>query len=49
MTDEYRYGCFIAGYGRARWMRMTLAARFRRWKRRRKVDDLAGLIGRWGV
>lgn len=27
----------------SRWRRMTLAARFRLWRRRRKVDDLAGV------
>ena len=45
MTDEYRYGCFTAGYGRSRWVRMTLMDRIRLWRRRRRQDDLAGLRG----
>jgi len=39
------YGYFTAGAGQARWKRMTLAERFRLWKRRRRQDDLANLKG----
>lgn len=42
----YYYG---PGAHKIRGQRMTLADRFRRWKRRRKQNDLWNLKGRWGV
>lgn len=47
--DEYRFGYFHAGSGRARWRRMTIRERLALRKRRRKADDLACLKGRWGL
>lgn len=41
--DGYAYGYQTAGTGKARWRRMTLMERFGLWRRRRRVDDLAGL------
>lgn len=43
--NGYRYGYLMAGYGRARWKRMTLMERIRLRRRRKKQDDLAGLRG----
>ena len=40
MKSGYEYGYFTAGAGRARWHRMTLAERYRLWKRRRTQWDL---------
>ena len=37
------YGYFISGFGAARWHRMTIRERIRLRKRRRRMDDLAGL------
>lgn len=45
MTDEYRYGYLMAGTGKARWRRMTIAERLRLRRRRKHLDDLAGLRG----
>lgn len=44
MNDAYRYGYFTAGNGRAAVRRMTLAERIRLRRRRRKRDDLSGVI-----
>ena len=49
MRNEYRYGFFTCGYGKARWRRMTLLERIRLRMRRRKQDDLSCLKGSWGV
>ena len=49
MRDEYRHGFFQAGYGKARWRRMTLMERLKLRRRRRKQDDLSCLKGLWGV
>ena len=40
---------YCPGAQKIRARRMTMAERFRRWKRRRKQCDLANLKGRWGV
>lgn len=40
---------YVPGAGKIKGRRMTIAERFRLWKRRRKQCDLAGLKGRWGV
>lgn len=45
MTNEYRYGYLMAGSGQARPRRMTLMDRMRLWRRRRRMDDLAGARG----
>ena len=45
MHDAYRYGYFKAGTGKAAGVRMTIPARIRLWKRRRKQCDLQNLKG----
>ena len=45
MHDAYRYGYFSTGTGKPGGTRMTIGARFRLWKRRRKHDDLWNLKG----
>lgn len=47
--NGYRYGYLQAGTGKARGMKMSLMARIRLRKRRKKADDLAMLRGRWGL
>lgn len=45
MTNGYRYGYLIAGYGRARWRRITLADRIRMRKaRKRRAADYRRLL-----
>lgn len=41
--NGYGYSYLMAGTGKARWRRMTVAELFRLWRRRRRQDDLAGL------
>ena len=41
--NGYQYGYFLAGSGAARPRRMTLAARIRLRRRRKRIPDLAGL------
>ena len=36
---------YCPGSRKIRGQRMTIAARYRRWKRRRIMDDLAGVRG----
>ncbi len=45
MHDAYRYGYLKAGTGKPGGTKMTIAARFRIWKRRRKQNDLWNLKG----
>ncbi len=36
MSDGYQYGYLLAGYGQARWRRVTLAERIRMRKARKR-------------
>lgn len=40
---------YCPGARKIRGQRMTIMGRYRRWKRRRKTDDLAGVKGWCGV
>lgn len=45
MRNEYEYGYFLAGYGKARWRRVTLLERLQIRRRKKKSDPVGVGIG----
>ena len=45
MRNEYRYGFFLAGYGQARWRRVTLLERWQIRRRKKRSDPVGVGIG----